>query len=90
MGKDDHPAYEKYMLGGDTYEARNPMIFNPDRIVFLDGVVQSVRKGNAAYHEALVHPVMFSFTLIRSAWLSLEAEKVQHFVKCSSTTLLIP
>jgi spermidine synthase len=59
MGEDDYPAYEKYMLAGDTYEARNPMMFNPNRIVFLDGVMQSEREGNAAYHETLVHPAMF-------------------------------
>jgi spermidine synthase len=31
-----------------------------DRIVFLDDTSQSRRFGDAAYHEALVHPVMFA------------------------------
>jgi Spermine/spermidine synthase domain/S-adenosylmethionine decarboxylase len=30
-----------------------------DRIVFLDGVIQSRRYGEEAYHETLVHPAMF-------------------------------
>jgi spermidine synthase len=35
--------------------------FQPlDRIVFLDGLLQSRRTGDAAYHEALVHPAMFA------------------------------
>lgn len=59
VGEDDYKAYERMKLGGDTYEARNPQQFNPNRIVFLDGVMQSEREGNAAYHEALVHPAMF-------------------------------
>jgi spermidine synthase len=31
-----------------------------DRIVFLDGLLQSRKTGDAAYHEALVHPAMFA------------------------------
>jgi spermidine synthase len=31
-----------------------------DRIVFLDGLLQSRRTGDAAYHEALVHTAMFT------------------------------
>lgn len=58
-GDDDYEAYERSLLGGDTYEARNPLFFNPNRIVYLDGVMQSEREGNEAYHETLVHPAMF-------------------------------
>ena len=43
----------------DTYETRNPLLFGPNRIVFLDEVMQSHRFGNEAYHETLVHPAMF-------------------------------
>ena len=32
----------------------------PDRNVFLSGVLQSTRNGDAAYHEALVHPTLFA------------------------------
>lgn len=31
-----------------------------DRVVYLDGVMQSRRFGEAAYHETLVHPALFS------------------------------
>jgi spermidine synthase len=31
-----------------------------DRIVFLDGLLQSRRTGDAAYHESLVHPSLFA------------------------------
>ena len=34
--------------------------YPPNRIIFLDGVQQSDAYGNEAYHEALVHPAMFS------------------------------
>ena len=44
----------------DSYQAKHPELFMPDRIVFLDGVMQSRRSGDAAYHEALVHPAMFA------------------------------
>jgi S-adenosylmethionine decarboxylase proenzyme len=52
-------GYEKSLLGNDTYETRNPLLFSPNRIVFLDEVMQSQRFGNEAYHETLVHPAMF-------------------------------
>ena len=52
-------GYEKSLLGDDTYETRNPLLFGPNRIVFLDEVMQSQRFGNEAYHETLVHPAMF-------------------------------
>jgi spermidine synthase len=32
----------------------------PDRMVFLDGLLQSRRAGDAAYHEALVHPALMA------------------------------
>lgn len=35
---------------------------NPDKIVYLDGILQSTLLGNEAYHEALVHPAMFTHT----------------------------
>ncbi len=43
-----------------SYEAKHPELFQPDRIVYLDGVIQSARKNLEAYHEALVHPAMFT------------------------------
>jgi len=34
--------------------------FGVDRMVFLDRILQSSRFGEAAYHEALVHPALFA------------------------------
>jgi hypothetical protein len=53
-------AYEKSLSGDGSYESRNPKFFRPDRLVFLDGVLQSSRAGDAAYHEGLVHPALFA------------------------------
>jgi spermidine synthase len=44
----------------DTYESRHPELFQPNRLVYLDGVLQSTRRGDEPYHEGLVHPGMFS------------------------------
>lgn len=43
-----------------SYEARHPGLFRPDRTLYLDNILQSTWYGEAAYHEALVHPAMFS------------------------------
>ena len=48
------------MSNDGSYESRNSELFMPDRMLMLDGVLQSRSKGEEAYHEALVHPVMFS------------------------------
>lgn len=53
-------AYEKSQLNDSSYESQHPEFFEPDRIVFLDGILQSRRSGDAAYHESLVHPGMFA------------------------------
>ena len=52
--------YEKSLVDDGSYESRHPELFEPDRVVYLDGVMQSRLKGEAAYHEALVHPALFS------------------------------
>jgi len=52
--------YTRSLSNDGSYESKNPKLFQPDRIVFLDGVQQSSRYGSEAYHEALVHPTMFS------------------------------
>jgi len=52
--------YKKSMSNDGSYESRNSELFMPDRMLMLDGVLQSRSKGEEAYHEALVHPVMFS------------------------------
>lgn len=63
-----HPnfvSHESYLKSVDnneveTYYSTHPELFRPNRIVFLDGVVQSTLYGLEAYHEALVHPAMFA------------------------------
>lgn len=55
------PQQGSYHVGADpAYEASHPELFQPDRIVFLDGLLQSRRSGDAAYHEALVHPALLA------------------------------
>lgn len=46
--------------GVDNYFTRNRDLLRPNRILFMDGVMQSTSKGDEAYHEALVHPAMFA------------------------------
>jgi len=52
--------YLKSLSGDDSsYESLHPELYKPNRVVFLDGVSQSLGKGVEAYHEALVQPAMF-------------------------------
>eukprot|EP00591_Stephanopyxis_turris_P010009 CAMPEP_0195509728 /NCGR_PEP_ID=MMETSP0794_2-20130614/2585_1 /TAXON_ID=515487 /ORGANISM="Stephanopyxis turris, Strain CCMP 815" /LENGTH=880 /DNA_ID=CAMNT_0040637019 /DNA_START=160 /DNA_END=2802 /DNA_ORIENTATION=+ len=53
-------SYRRSLQNDDSYEATHPELFLPNRKVHLDGVLQSSRLGNEAYHEALVHPGMFA------------------------------
>jgi len=53
-------SYKKSLSGDGSYEAQHPELFRPDRVVYLDGIMQSRRYGDAAYHESLVHPAMFA------------------------------
>jgi S-adenosylmethionine decarboxylase proenzyme len=55
----DYGSYRASIEGGDTYEAKHPELFTPQTEVYLDGILQSTRYGNEAYHEALVQPAMF-------------------------------
>eukprot|EP00557_Chaetoceros_sp_GSL56_P012726 CAMPEP_0176481324 /NCGR_PEP_ID=MMETSP0200_2-20121128/2757_1 /TAXON_ID=947934 /ORGANISM="Chaetoceros sp., Strain GSL56" /LENGTH=726 /DNA_ID=CAMNT_0017877517 /DNA_START=207 /DNA_END=2387 /DNA_ORIENTATION=+ len=57
----DYLSYMKSLDSKHTsYESLHPELFLPEREVYLDGVLQSTRYGNEPYHEALVHPSMFS------------------------------
>ena len=56
----DFDQYQKSLLDDGSYESEHKELFQPDRLIFLDGVLQSRRSGDAAYHESLVHPVMFA------------------------------
>jgi len=54
-------AYEKSLADDDgSYESLHRELYRPDKVLFLDGVQQSSWKGDAAYHEALVHPAMIA------------------------------
>lgn len=44
----------------ESYESLHPELYRPERVIFLDGVSQSLSKGMEAYHEALVQPAMFA------------------------------
>jgi spermidine synthase len=52
--------YLKSLTNNGSYENRNKDLYTPERIVLLDGVLQSRSSGEATYHEALVHPAMFA------------------------------
>ena len=58
----DLRSYRLSLMGtqGDAYESKHPEYFQPNRIVCLDGVMQSSLYGDAPYHEGLVHPGMFA------------------------------
>ena len=52
--------YKASIRNDDSYEAANPELFRPDRVLYIDGILQSRYYGDAAYHETLVHPALFS------------------------------
>ena len=51
-------SHERSLLGDGSYESLRPDVFWRNKVLFLDGVQQSSLHGEAAYHEALVHPAM--------------------------------
>jgi len=54
-------GFEKSLeTGVDNYFTQHPELFYPNRLLFMDGVMQSTTRGDEAYHEALVHPAMFA------------------------------
>lgn len=53
-------SFQRMLNEPSSYEGQHPDLFRPDRLVFLDGVLQSRFFGDAAYHEALVHPSLLS------------------------------
>jgi len=67
-GKEEIFNFQTKFQRIDIYDENARMVIAPDirkyypptRAVFLDGVQQSSEHGNEAYHEALVHPAMFS------------------------------
>lgn len=60
---EDTPSYQdglKHKLSDGDDRWFSPDYFTPDRLLFLDGIIQSVDSSEAIYHEALVHPAMFA------------------------------
>ena len=64
----------KSASGGDTYEAKHPELYEPNRLIFLDGVSQSNKKTDEGYHETLVQPAMFAHPNPRCAAIIGEGE----------------
>ena len=52
--------YQRSLSKDGSYESLHPQFFSQERIVYLDGVLQSRGSGDAPYHEALVHSGMFA------------------------------
>jgi spermidine synthase len=56
----DRVDLHEFQQKDPEYIKAHPEFFQPDRSLFLDGVVQSTLCGDAPYHEALVQPSMFA------------------------------
>lgn len=52
--------YDQSLSNDGSYYANNPVHYLPDRQIYLDGVLQSSRLGDEAYHEGIVHPAMLA------------------------------
>ena len=58
---DIYRLFEYRLHSTESYEeSLHPMVLPPDKLLYLDGVEQSSLYGEAAYHEALVHPTMIA------------------------------
>lgn len=53
-------SYKRSLSNDGSYEAQNPDLFRPDRVMYSDKIMQSRLYGEKEYHEALVHPGMFA------------------------------
>lgn len=53
-------GYKKSLVNDVSYESRHKSLFRPNRVIYLDGWIQSSLKSEAAYHEALVQPALFT------------------------------
>lgn len=58
--EEDYETFRKSLANDDSYFSRHSFLFRPDRIVLLDGWLQSSLRDEVAYHEALVHPALFA------------------------------
>jgi len=53
-------SHRRSLVSDGSYESKHPELFQLDRILYLDHIMQSRRYGEGAYHESLVHPAMFA------------------------------
>lgn len=44
-------SYKRSLSTDRSYESLHPELFEPNRMIFLDGQIQSSLKGERAYHE---------------------------------------
>jgi len=52
--------FYKSLEDDGSYESLHPEHFGPNRVLLLDGVIQSTLFGDAPYHESIVHPAMIT------------------------------
>ena len=60
---DDTPSHQdgiKHNLTADDPRWKTNELASPERLLFLDGTLQSLSESEREYHEALVHPAMFA------------------------------
>ena len=55
-------AFQQSLNDDDSssYHAEHKDFFRPDRMIFLDGTLQSRLQADSEYHESLTHPALFS------------------------------
>ncbi|GKZ00023.1 hypothetical protein MPSEU_000955700 [Mayamaea pseudoterrestris] len=59
----DRPTFMdviKHNMTPDDARLRDPAYVTPDRLLFLDGTIQSLSSTERVYHEAMVHPALFA------------------------------
>ena len=60
---DDTPSHQdgiRHNLTADDPRWVTNEVASPERLLFLDGTLQSMSESEREYHEALVHPAMFA------------------------------
>jgi len=52
--------YKSLSTEEESYETLHREQFGPDKMLFLDGIIQSTLYGDGPYHESIVHPPMLA------------------------------
>merc|ERR1719221_2154944 len=58
----DVTSYYKSLGTEESYETLHREQFGPDKILFLDGIIQSTLYGDGPYHESIIHPPMLAYS----------------------------